>query len=251
MAQTDDAAVARQAPQITFFVPCLNEAENIRGTFQTILSALAEAPVPYEILVVDDASTDNTVAVVEEYQAAHPEVSILLEKKRQNCGLGRNYFSGAHLAHGRYYMLVNGDNVEHPETLVALLSNLGRADILIPYFGRHDHRPWTRRFVSRTFTGLVNLLNGRDIRYYNGPVAHLRENVARTPSSTWGFAYQAELITRLLSRGATHLHLEVSGEERQHGVSKAFKPRNLISVGGSLLKILLHRMGLNPWGQTG
>lgn len=235
------------SPDITFFVPCLNEEENILGTIQTILSATAAAPVAYEILIVDDASTDNTVGVVNAYHEAHPEVPIVLEKKTENSGLGRNYFSGAHIAHGRYYMLVNGDNVEHLDTLIGLLSKLGEADILIPYFGRLDQRPLGRRIISQTFTRLVNTLNGFSIPYYNGPIVHLRQNVAETPSTTWGFAYQAELTTRLLSRGATYITLEVPGAERQKGTSKAFKIRNIASVGGSLLKIFLHRLGLNVW----
>lgn len=247
MFENPDHSNATQTPDITFFVPCFNEAENIEGTFQTILTAIAQVPVAYEILVVDDASTDNTVEVVEAYQKQHPEIPIILERKPQNSGLGRNYFSGVHIAHGRYYMLVNGDNVEHVETLVGLLSRLGQADILIPYFGRLDHRPLERRLVSRTFTRLVNLLNGRSINYYNGPIVHLRQNVASTASTTWGFAYQAELVTRLLGRGATYIQLEVPGEERQQGTSKAFRFRNLLSVGGSLLKIFLHRLGWNVW----
>lgn len=227
---------------ITFFVPCLNEEKNVTGTFRVIMEAIAEVPVAYEILVMDDCSTDGTVAVVEAFRQEHPEVPITLKTHAVHMGLGLMHEEGAQIARGKYYMLVNGDNVERREVIVALLSKLGQADMIIPYFGTMDNRPWQRRVISRMFTFLVNTLSGNSIGYYNGAVVHLRENVVRWHPGTRGFAYEAELITRLLARGATYAQVEVPSEERQHGVSKAFRPQNFVSVGGSLLRISARRL---------
>ncbi len=207
-----------------------------------IMEAVAEAPVSYEILVMDDCSTDGTVAVVEAFRTEHPDVPITLKTHDRHLGLGLMHEEGARIGRGKYYMLVNGDNVERREVLVALLSKLGQADIIIPYFGAMDNRPWQRRIISRTFTFLVNVIGGNSIGYYNGAVVHLRENAVRWHPGTRGFAYEAELITRLLARGATCIQVEVPSEERQYGVSKAFRPRNFVSVGYSLLKIGWRRL---------
>ncbi len=224
-------------PDITFFVPCLNEELNVLGTLNVILEAVNQARISYEIVVVDDASTDRTAEVVETFQREHPEIPLHLTRNAVNQGLGRNYASAARSARGRHYMLVNGDNVEPVEVVTALLSRLGSADIIIPYFGRLDTRPLTRRVISRTFTILVNLLSGTSVRYYNGAVIHRRENVVKYHPGTRGFAYEAELITRLIARGATYLEVEVPGAERPNGVSTAFNTHNAVSVGGSLLRI--------------
>ncbi len=239
-----DISVKQQEQQvdITFFVPCLNEEKNVENTLQVILSAVAEARVTYEILVVDDCSEDGTVGVVEAFHRAHPELPVVLVTSEHNLGLGHNYARGARMAHGRHYMLVNGDNVERLEVITALLAKLGQADIIIPYFGRLDNRPLIRRIISRMFTMLVNFLSGNRIGYYNGAVVHLRENVVRWHPGTRGFAYEAELITRLLAQGATHVQVEVPSEERQHGVSKAFRLRNFVSVAGSLARIAARRL---------
>ncbi len=225
------------SPDITFFVPCLNEAQNVLGTLNVILEAIEQVKVSYEIVVVDDASSDGTVAVVERFQREHPEVALELKRNEVNQGLGHNYAAAARTAQGRYYMLVNGDNVERLEVVTALLSRLGQADIIIPYFGRLDERPLKRRIISRTFTILVNLLSGTSVRYYNGAVVHRRENVVKYHPGTRGFAYEAELITRLIARGATYVEVEVPSAERRHGVTKAFKFGNTLSVGGSLVRI--------------
>jgi glycosyltransferase involved in cell wall biosynthesis len=231
-------------PDISFFVPCLNEEKNVVNTLHVILASIAKTRVSYEILVVDDGSTDGTVVVVEAFQRERPEVPLRLVKNERNQGLGINYARTAPIACGTYYMLVNGDNVEREEVVVALLSRLGEADIINPFFGRLDNRPLTRRIVSRTFTILVNLLSGNHIGYYNGAVVHRRENVIRWHPGTRGFAYEAELITRLLANGATYVQIEVPGEERQHGSTAAFRPKNFVSVAGSLLRIAGRRVGL-------
>jgi glycosyltransferase involved in cell wall biosynthesis len=228
-------------PQISFFVPCLNEELNVAGALDTILAALQDVPVAAEILVVDDCSSDGTVPLVEAYMVSHPDAPLVLIKNDRHRGLGHNFAAGARLAQGRYYMLVNGDNVERREVIVAILERLGQADIIIPYFGKLDRRPPMRRIISRAFTLLVNLLSGTRVQYYNGAVAHLRENVIAWHPGTPGFGHQAELITRLLYLGATYTEVEVPMEERQHGHSSAFKWRNFLSVAGSLGRIARNR----------
>jgi glycosyltransferase involved in cell wall biosynthesis len=229
-------------PLISFFVPCLNEEPNIGGALDAILEATRMMPVSFEILVADDASDDDTVAVAEAWMAHHASVPAVLLKNRDHQGLGRNYALAAREAKGRYYMLVNGDNVERPELIAAILEQLGKADIIIPYFGRLDRRPLKRRIISRAFTHLVNLLSGMRIQYYNGAVAHLRENVIRYHPATAGFGHQAELITSLLLRGARYTEVEVPMRERQRGESDAFRWRNFISVAGSLWRIAKNRL---------
>ena len=87
----------------------------------------------------------------------------------------------------------------------------------------------------------MNLISGNRIHYYNGPVAHLRYNVMRWSPDTHGFAYQAELITRVLGEGATFKEIQITNYDRQEGITKAFRIQNILSVGHSLLQIFLNR----------
>jgi len=234
--------MSAQEIDITFFVPCLNEEENILPTIETILGAVGEVGLTYEILIIDDNSADGTVRVVEAYMKEHPEVNITLRKNAVTRGLGRNYVEGAYMGKGKYYMLVNGDNAEPKETIVAVIGRLGAADMVIPYLGKNDDRTLLRRALSSAFTSLVNLLGGYSVKYYNGPVAHFRFNVMRWHSDTEGFAYQAEIITRLLDEGATYVEVPISNFDRNIGVTKAFRFKNILSVTHSLLQIFLRRM---------
>ena len=228
-------------PEVTFFVPCLNEEAHVVPTLQTIERAAARAGCTYEIIVWDDHSTDATPRLVGEFAAAHPGVSLRLVRNERKRGLARNYVEGAFAGRGKWYKIVNGDNAETVEDLVAILSRKGEADIVLPYF-HEDARVAGRRLLSALFTALVNALSGFHLRYYNGAVLHLRYNVMRWHSDTYGFAYQAEILTRLLGEGATYLEVPIRHVEAGGRVSKALTVENVLSVGHSLLQILLRRL---------
>jgi glycosyltransferase involved in cell wall biosynthesis len=227
---------------ITLFVPCYNEEKNIVPTLETIQAALREVSLSFEILVIDDCSKDNTAKVVEEYQASHPQLRLRLHRNKKNRGLGTNYIEGSFMGLGKYYMLVNGDNAEPKEALVALLQKAGQADMIIPYFGEYEARTIGRKIVSRTYTFITQTLSNTKVKYYNGPVLHLRYNVMRHHPDTHGFGYQAELITRLIDEGATYIDVLVPNTDRQGGVTSAFRPGNFLAVVHSFLQIFLRRM---------
>jgi glycosyltransferase involved in cell wall biosynthesis len=229
------------ACDITFFVPCLNEEDNVVLTLETLLAALAKFRWTHEILVVDDGSTDRTAARVEEFAAAHPEAGIRLIRNPVNRGLGRNYVDAAFLGTGRYYKLICGDNAEPQVSIEALLAHLGEADMILAYL-KDDPRHWQRKYLSRIFTGLVNLISGNRLRYYNGTSIHLRYNVMRWHSDTYGFAFNAEIVTRLLNEGATYVEVPIDNVEAAGRVSRAFSFHNILSVPHSLLQIFLRRL---------
>ena len=139
-------------------------------------------------------------------------------------------------------MLINGDAAETNETIRDIVSETGNAEMIIPYFGKNDTRVQFRRFLSISFTFLVNLLSGNKIKYYNGPVLHKTKNVKTFRSETIGFAYQAELICYLLNENTTYIETQVENSDREKGVSKAFTIKNILSVGNALFHILLRRI---------
>ena len=110
-------------------------------------------------------------------------------------------------------------------------------------WGNKDPRGLPRAILSNLFTSVVNLLSGENIQYYNGNVGHVRKNVMRWHSETYGFAYQAEIITRLLlETDATYIEVPVQFLDRKEGVSNALKLQNVLSIINSFLNILLRRM---------
>jgi len=226
---------------ITFFVACYNEEGGIIGTLETLVSALHEMRITYDIVVVDDASRDRSVELIQAFVAAHPEEPIQLLVNEMNAGVGNNYAEAAFHGGGAYYRMVCGDDVESKETLLQILKRLGEADMILCYHDGPKVRNWSRRAISRSFTGMVNFLGGYKIKYYNGlPVCH-RSDVMRWHSNAHGFGFQADLVVRLLDLGANYIEIPVVPQERASGATKAFTLTNFCSVIHTLLDIAIRR----------
>jgi glycosyltransferase involved in cell wall biosynthesis len=235
--------VTDNAFDLTIVIPCLNEEKLIAATLDAVAAAMCELPHSYEILVVDDGSTDGTAAVVERYAQQHPNLPIQLHKNPRNRGVTRSYVDSAFLGRGKYYRLVCGDNAEPKEALLAILNQLGKADMVIPYHVKVAGKPLLRGTLSRAYTKLVNALSGYTIRYYNGCALHLRYNVMRWGPYSFGFGFQAELITRLLDEGATYVEIPVcTNHVEKDAHSSAINFGNFLSVGHTLLEIFIRRL---------
>ena len=227
---------------ITLFIACYNEESEIIGTFNTLLSALRQLPITYDIVVVDDASRDRSVELIQGFMSSHPEEPIKLVINDVNAGLGNNYAEAAFHGGGEYYRMVCGDNVEPAEVFLEVLKHLGEADIILCYHSFRKFRGWHRRVISTAFTSLVNLLGGHRIKYYNGLPVCRRYDVMRWHSNAHGFGFQADLITRLLDLGANYIEIPIVPRKRAGGSSKALTLPNVCSVTHTLLDIAIRRV---------
>ena len=223
--------------------PGLHEVAAIIPTPRPLLAALEEAGCTYDIVIIDDASKDRSVALIQQFMAEHPEAPITLVRNEFNQGLGVNYVEAAFLGRGRYYRAICGDDVESRVTLVSVFERLGEADILLTYHADASARPWGRRVISRSYTRLVNLLSGCKIRYYNGLAVLPRYDVMRWHPNSPGFGFQADLVTRLLYMKRNVFEIPVIPKERADGKSSALKFKNVCSVAHSLLEIFIRRLG--------
>jgi glycosyltransferase involved in cell wall biosynthesis len=227
---------------ITFFIACYNEEHGIIPTIQTIIAAMKEVGLRYEMIVVDDNSRDRSRELVKEFQQQNPDLLLQLIENKRNLGLARNFVEASFVGQGKYYKLVCGDNVTPKETLVQLCRHLGEADIIAPYHPVIEGRTAFRNRLSRLYTWLVNSISGHQLHYYNGCGIFHRADVMRWHSRSHGFGFQAELVTSLLDEGATVKEIAVPASDRAQGSSTALRFRNWLSVGHSLLEILLRRL---------
>ena len=229
---------------ISFIVPCLNEAPRIEGALENIREACRQNNIEnFEILVVDDGSTDDTPEVVERYINEKDVADVVrLIRQEQNRGLGRTYLDNAFLARGQYYRMYCGDAAEPSEALADALGHLGEADIILSVHNTVPGRPLGRTVLSKTFTFLVNTISGHKITYYNGSPILLRYDVMRWAPNSFGFGFQADLVTRLLDEGRTYrevfVHVTHVVKDSEYS---ALQVRNFLSVGHTLLEISIRR----------
>lgn len=224
-------------PSISVIVPCLNEEGNIRGTVESIKEAFSATGRfgDYEILIFDDGSTDRTGEIIDELHRTEKGVRAIHNPR--NMGFGYNYTEGVRQASKEYIIMVPGDNEIPAEAIKTIFNRVGDADIVVPYTANTWVRPMSRRVVSRIFVILINALFGLRLKYYNGTCVIKSELLRKVPMKTWGFAYMAAILVRLIRAGASYVEVGVNIQQREAGATKAFRPRNIASVVSAILNL--------------
>jgi glycosyltransferase involved in cell wall biosynthesis len=231
------------AIDLTIFISCYNEASYIVDTLETVRAALADVGgISSEIIVIDDCSRDRSAELVEDYIRRHPDERILLRRNRINRGLAQNYVDAAFLGKGKYFRLICGDNAEPKDTMIAVFREIGKADMIIPYYVSSEGRSLYRLLLSSTYSRLVNAIGGFRLHYYNGLAVHLRYNVMRWHPNTRGFGFQADILCMLLDHGFSYKEVPVRMVERKGGDSRALTFPNMLSVAHTLVDLFFRRL---------
>ncbi len=223
---------------LSIFVPCFNEEKNIINTLNNIKKGVLE--ISYEILIVDDASKDNTYEMLKNFEKNNPDLNISIIRNDKNKGIGLNFRETAFKAKGKYYMYLGGDDSLSSTEIKKTVDNIGKADMVLVYF--MDKRGFLRRFLSIMFTNIINLITLNNLKYYNGSNIHLLENVKLFSSSVAGFGYQAELITSQRRNKKTYIEIEVQPYIKDMEKSEALKIHNVLSVLRSMVVIFVKQI---------
>ena len=218
---------------LTVFVPALNEENNLGPTIERLKRALADTVQDFEIVIVDDGSSDRTGQIADDLAKISAAVRAIHHAK---ClGLGRGYITAVEASTKAYFVFVPGDNTWPLESLRQLFSNLGQTDVIVSFPTNSHIRPPGRRIISDTYTRALNLAYGLDLRYYNGLAIYPTEFLRSRPVTTFGFGFAAEVLLKAIDAGMSYKELGLEIEERAVGQSKALTLKNVLSVAASVL----------------
>jgi glycosyltransferase involved in cell wall biosynthesis len=111
-------------------IPAYNEGERLRPTLENVVAYVLDQNWTAEVIVVDDGSTDNTAAIVEEFSLSHPVVKLL--RNPSNRGKGFSVANGSLHAHGDIVVFSDADLASPIEEMPKLLEALAAgSDIAI------------------------------------------------------------------------------------------------------------------------
>jgi glycosyltransferase involved in cell wall biosynthesis len=214
---------------LSVIIPAYNESENILATLNNVATAFETLSLPHEILVIDDGSKDTTAELVSANLARFPGVRLL--KNERNMGFGASYRRGVDEAALAHIVMVHGDNAWGWATLRDFFSRTGEADVIIGYTrDMLKARSLVRTVVSKTFTGLVNLITWRHLNYYNGLQIHQAPVLKSLRIESHGYGFQAEVLVKALRKTQTYIQVPMDLIEREKGESKAFRAKNFVDV---------------------
>ncbi len=146
-------------PQLSLVIPVYNEAGNIRPLAARAAEVLRGLARPFEIIFVNDGSTDTTAAEIADAQARWPECRELAMPR--NAGQAAALLAGLTAARGEFLLMMDGDGQNDPGDFPKLLALVesGRCDLACGWrVERHDST--LRRIMSR----IANVVRGAILR---------------------------------------------------------------------------------------
>jgi dolichol-phosphate mannosyltransferase len=234
----------RLAHSVTFVVPALNEERVVEDVVRETWKVVDARISSYEIILIDDGSTDRTGDIMDRLAAELPNIRVI--HNQPNIGLGACYQLGVKEARLDYVMMLCGDGGLPASSLPPIIEKIGTADIVIPWMPNLKKiKSPSRYFVSRSYTTLMNVISGHRLHYYNGLPVHRRALLKQISITSSGFGFQGEILVKLLKSGRSYVEVPVAGAEATNKTS-VFRWRNLASVTKTVVKLLVHLFRFKP-----
>lgn len=209
-------------PLVSVVVPAWNESANLPDCLRTLHATLAGSD--YEVLVVDDGSKDDTLAVARRLADERPERTRVLAHQT-NQGLGAALRTGFAAARGQYVTCCPADFRMAPEDWAPFAAALGRADVVVGCRARREGYNRLMRLNAWLYPRLVRLLFGLRLRDVNWISVYRGDLVRRVAISQRGIPMLAEILVKLRDLGATFLEVDCRMQPRLVGVPSAARFR--------------------------
>ena len=201
---------------ISVIVPVHDEERSVALLHDELGSALGQLDEPWEVVFVDDGSTDGTFSALTRLHAAHDNVRVV--RLRRNFGKATALQAGFAEAQGDVVVTIDGDLQDDPAEIPRLLAKLEEGFDLVSGWKTKRRDPLTRRIPSRIFNVVTGRLSGLRLHDLNCGLKAYRAEVVK------GMPIYGELhrFIPVLAhyRGFRVAELPVNHRPREHGRSR-------------------------------
>jgi glycosyltransferase involved in cell wall biosynthesis len=205
-------------PEISVVIPMRNESPNVAELHAELTSVLRTFGRSYEIITIDDGSTDDTFARLAALQRTDPRLRVI--RFRRNFGQTAAFAAGFDYARGRYIVTSDGDGQNDPQDIPAMIELLEErgADIVA---GWRQHRKdpfFNRRLPSMIANSIISFSTGVKLHDYGCSLKVFRSEVVK-PLKLYGEMHR--FLPAIASEmGVTTVEKAVNHRPRRHGTSK-------------------------------
>ncbi|MCA1615506.1 MAG: glycosyltransferase family 2 protein [Acidobacteria bacterium] len=165
-------------PDISVFLPVLNEEPNLRPLHEKMRAALAELGLAAEVIYVDDGSTDGSLTVLREIADADPRVRVI--SLRRNYGQTAAMSAGIDAAKGHVLIPMDADLQNDPADIRRLLAKLDEGfDVVSGWRKDRQDKAVTRKFPSMIANRIISFIGGVPLHDYGCSLKAYRRDVLK------------------------------------------------------------------------
>ncbi len=220
------------APDLSVVTIAYNESDCLEPVAAELCAALRDANIDFEVVLVDDGSSDDTFAIMGRMAERDPVFRPLTQENR---GIGGALRTGFDAARGRFVTWVPADGQIGPDTVVELYRRRDEAPMLTTVYTRRDD-PWYRTVISRSLNTMIKLRTGQ-VAKSGGNYLFEREMWTRHgPRGDDSMMISTAFRHNLREAGVSIVEVGIAARARVAGHSKVLNPRAILrtlrSLGG-------------------
>jgi len=222
---------------LSIVVPALNEEANLKEAVANIVATCHDAGIDWEIILVNDGSTDKSGYIANGLASIHsPRIKVL--SHRCSMGIGCSVWDGIMASSKDAVTWLPGDGENDSAEIIKYLPLLEQVDIIVPFVLNKDVRSGTRQFLSNVFMRIINLSFGTIFHYTNGNIIYKRCVFDVVKQESKGFLFGTECLIKATRAGFTFAEVPVRICGRLKGRSKAISFRSLKVLIWEYLRLL-------------
>ncbi len=204
--------------ELSIVIPIYNEEENIVALTGEILNAMNGFKESYEIVLVDDGSTDNSLALMKQLHKEYPAIVHFVSFTRNN-GQTAAFIAGFRAARGRLVATLDGDRQNDPSDLPRMIETLNTSGVdMVNGIRKKRRDTWIRKLSSRIGNGFRNWLTKEEVSDVGCSIRVMkRECVSEIPAFNGLHRFFPTLVRM---KGYKITEIPVNHRERTLGVSK-------------------------------
>lgn len=204
-------------PELSIVIPIRNESENIPRLYQELTTALGRFGRSYELLMIDDGSTDNSFELLAGLQAEDPCLRVI--SFRRNFGQTAAFAAGFAMARGRYIITSDGDLQNDPADIPAMVERLEQGFDIVCGWRKDRKDPFvSRRLPSIIANRLISIATGVALHDYGCSLKVFRAEVVK-PLKLYGEMHR--FLPAIASEMGVQIdEVVVNHRARVHGRSK-------------------------------
>lgn len=203
---------------VSVVVPVLNEVDNVGPLTERVAAVLREEGVRWELLFIDDGSTDGSWECIRKLCADYAEVRAI--RQRRNFGKAAALRTGFAYARGLAVVTMDGDLQDDPAEIPRFLAALAAGNDVVSGWKRVRHDPLSKRLPSRIFNAVTRQISGVPLHDFNcGFKAYTRSAARSLVPHVYGEMHRY-LPVLLSAQGYSVGEIEVRHHPRLHGHSK-------------------------------
>ena len=220
-------------PSFSVVIAAYNESATLRHVFERCLAVLKQCSEDFEIIILDDASTDQTGEIAEQIQREHPDV-VHVRSHSINRGIAVTFEELYRAAAKEYVFDVPADGEYPPEALLEILPLLGEYDIVVCNRTAKKYTMF-RRIVSFLYRLMPRLLFGVELYDPGSTKCRTKAVLTDITVTSRGVFVEAERLIRAARRGYRIGKVDVVPDRRIAGDPQGAKIGNVVYAACDLI----------------